>query len=180
MTWTLVRTVAEAGPFRSVRKRVHPCYALYVHRARSLRPPERRGILQPRATPWEYSHHGSQALKGRNKAADSAPKSGTQPACGKGLSPLQGSLCINLYSQDVALGYIIAAFQAGHPRISWMRVRCGGDGRTPIESTSAVVSARNASSRSAAAQSYGYRTTELADCCWKARALPVSGLRESR
>ena len=29
-------------------------------------PPERREIIQPRATPWEYRQHESQALKGRH------------------------------------------------------------------------------------------------------------------
>jgi hypothetical protein len=37
-------------------------------RAGSWCSPERRGIIQPRATPWEYRNDRSQALKGRNSA----------------------------------------------------------------------------------------------------------------
>jgi hypothetical protein len=42
-------------------------------------------------------------------------KSRTKPAWGNGLSPFQGSGCFNVHYQGVALGWIIAAFQASHP-----------------------------------------------------------------
>ena len=140
----LIARAIEIGRFLSARECAHSRCTLQAYRARSLCPPERRGIIQPRATPWEYRHHGSQALKGRIKTTFSILKSRTKPAWGNGLSPFQGSGCFNVYSQGVALGYITAAFQAGHPGASEMRVECSVDGRTPAESPSAVASIRNA------------------------------------
>lgn len=143
MTRDSLPGVVEAVRFQSVRKRVRLCYALHAPRTRSVCSPERRGIIQPRAKPWEYRHHGSQALKGRNKATFSAPKSATRPTRGNALSPFQGSGCFNVYPQGVAPGYIIAAFQAGHAGASKMRVECSVDGRTLAELPSAVASIRN-------------------------------------
>jgi hypothetical protein len=87
-------------------------------------PPERRGLMKPRATPWEYRHHGSRALKGRNRAT--FPESPVSTGRGRNsLPPFQGFGWFNVYSQGVALGFIIVAFQAGDPGASVMRAVVG-------------------------------------------------------
>jgi hypothetical protein len=63
---------------------------------------------------------------------------------GNSLPPFQGFGGFNVYSQGVALGFIIAAFQAGRPAAPQMRVRGGEDEPAPARSPSVAVPLQDA------------------------------------
>ena len=100
------------------------------------KPPERRKQYSPGQRPGNTVAMSAEALKGRNSrpqapCASASPKLPSRVLLS--MPPFQGLSRSSMYSQGVALGCTMHAFQAGSAAASQMRIRNSEGRRTPKE-----------------------------------------------
>ena len=100
-------------------------------------PPERRKQYSPGQRPGNTVATSAKALKGRNSSRPqtqcASPSPGSPSGAAMLMPPLQGLSGSAMYSQGVALGCIMHAFQAGSAAPFQMCVRTSEDERTQKE-----------------------------------------------